>query len=194
MGLKEILEEINQDGAQETAAILSEARVKAGQALLKKQEELDNLYQKRRDNLAEETERLRRKLLAKAELEEQRQRFRAIHEHVENLLQQALSSIKEYFGSHPDRYTEYLSGIIKHATRELHSKTLEVSFNQQDAGLFDKISKKSGVSITLGEIVPIQGGVICRKDREIIDHSLEAMFEHMRPGFVRIITDELHQD
>ncbi len=193
MGLKEILEEINQDGAEESAAILNDAKVKSTQQLMKRQEELETLYTRRREALEEEAARLRKKLIAKAELEEQRDRFKSMHDLVDSILAEAFQKILEEFQSDTQKYIEYLAEIIDHDAKTLKTKKLQINLNEHDIKLFSAIKKKVKTEISLGETVHIQGGVICVYGRELIDHSLEVMFGHMRVGFVQYIDTRLQK-
>ncbi len=191
MGLKEIIEEINKDGELETASILNDAKVKTGQLLMKKQEELDSQYTRKRELLEEEMSRLRKKLFAKAELDEQRERYRLRHEQVESLLQSSFEDIISWFKEHPQDYAKYISDAVLSSEKELGSTDLKVCLNADDQHLFESIKKKVKAKIHLGEPALIRGGVVCYHGREMVDHSLGVIFQQLRPLIIQYIDQEL---
>lgn len=191
MGLQEILDEIQKNSKGEVDDIISRARFTADQIVVNKTAELDTYYDKRRQALTEDLQRLEKKLHAKAELDSQREKYHIQTEIVNSILEESFNKIISDLRDDKKRNVDFIASLILRTFDTLKVKDMEVSLNPHDAELFDEIKKKTGKMIRFKEQVNISGGVVCQSGISYVDNSIDTLFDRLKPDFIQWIFDEI---
>jgi vacuolar-type H+-ATPase subunit E/Vma4 len=188
MGLQEILDEINRDTSDKTESIMNEARFSASEILMNKKEALELVYKKKNDEFLKSLERERKKLAAKTEFEIQKEKNRLKNNLALEILSETKETLIEIFRRDTDKYLSFLSAIIDKIGKVSGDEKIVVSLNAKDRELFDKLKKTAKSEIILSDSsARIFAGVICEFGNTVFDFSIGAIFDRMKPDFMRII-------
>lgn len=190
MGLQDIVNEIRKDSSAENDNVLGQAKAEAERIRTGKQAELASHYQKQRDAMEVEFKRLRQKLMAKAELDAQREVQQRESMMIEKILTGIQKALVDTLRNDKTRYLKFLSRAVKDSLPLFEGGKAGIAFAAGDEGLFEEVKKQSGAELTKLPATRITAGAILVSGNTWIDHSLDSIFEKMRPDFVRVIIEE----
>jgi vacuolar-type H+-ATPase subunit E/Vma4 len=191
MGLQEILDEIQKEAEGRNNEVLTAARMEADKIVMAKLDDLNAAYGKLRRDLDLELKRLKAKLTAKAELDVQRDRAKAELKLIEDLLHESYRNLIDTTKKDESRYTDFLKRLVKRSSESVGENELGVSFSKDDERLFDSVREAFGKKLKLLPPVKISGGVICVSGDTYIDYSLDNIFDHLKPDFIKMISDSM---
>jgi vacuolar-type H+-ATPase subunit E/Vma4 len=196
MGLKEILDEISKESDERTLSILNDSKVKAAQITMQKTEELEAYYKKKRDAFVVEMEREERKLFAKVELDAQKALNIVDNQIIESTISEVFQEIIDRLKKDEGLYLTFLQKHIEQAAKILKKKEIQISLNNDDTHLFEKLQSRVKTKIVLGEPAMIRAGIICSAtDTPVfIDSSMGSILRDLKPEFIRLITQELSKE
>jgi vacuolar-type H+-ATPase subunit E/Vma4 len=191
MGLQEIIDDIQKEAEGKNNDVLTAARMEADKIVMSKLDELNAFYAKERKDLDLELKRLKAKLTAKAELDIQRDRAKAELLLIDGLLQNAYKNLIDTAKKDGTKYNEFLVRLIKKSADSVGEGELGVSFSKEDERVFDAVNGAFGKKLKLLPPTKISGGVICVSGDTYIDYSLDNIFEHLKPDFIKLISDSM---
>jgi vacuolar-type H+-ATPase subunit E/Vma4 len=190
MGLQEIVNEIRKDSSAESENVIRQAEAEAEKIRSEKKTQLEVRYKALREAADVEFKRLRQKLMAKAELDAQREVQQCESDMIEKLITDIQKSILETLRKDRGRYVRYLVRAVKDSVSFFEGGKSGISFSREDEGLFESVKNESGAKLELLPASRISAGAVLISGNTYIDHSLETVFEKMRQDFVRIIVEE----
>lgn len=191
MGLQEILDEIQKEAEGKNGEVLTAAKMEADKVVMSRLDELNATYSRLRKDLDLELKRLKAKLTAKAELDVQRERAKAELRLIDGLLQDAYRNLLDTVRKNDSQYVEFLVKFVKKASASVGDAGMGVSFCRDDERHFNAVNGAFGGRLKLLPPTKISGGVICVAGDAYIDYSLDNIFEHMKPDFIKMISDSM---
>ncbi len=191
MGLQEILDEINKDSEAVNNDILNQAKMQADKVLVDKMEELNAYYAKQKNTLESDLKRLTSKLMAKAELDAYREKQKIEVELIDNLLNESCHELFQFLKNNPEKYKGFLIKLISNTINIIGVDNIGISLNKEDESFFNEINKAFNQKLSLLPPVKIMGGVIGIAGDSYIDNSLENIFNKLKPGFIKMISESM---
>ena len=180
MGLEKVKQEILEKARKEAAEITSAAQAEAKAVMRAAEKQMQNYEQLIDEDLSRSVEQMRRRELASAELELQKQVLAAKNELIENVFSQA----KRKLGQLGDKRREvHVKALLDLARKEMNVDVVQC--NSRDARFLEGSTGNGGGSSGRLKVVKndsISGGIVAESpDRKLkIDYSYETALEQTK--------------
>ncbi len=182
MGLEKVKQEILEKARKEAAEITDAAQAEAKAIMRAAEKQMQNYEQLIDEDADRSVEQIKRREVASAELELQKQVLAAKNELIENVFSQAMRKL----GQLGDKRREaHVKALLDLARKEMNVAVVQC--NSRDAGFLEGVAGNGGSSGDSGKLKivkndSISGGVVAESpDRKLkIDYSYETVLEQTK--------------